>query len=228
MKFHNLTTLDNNNESEYSLVSFHRSVICTDPDISSVPAGFPVDTSKLRIEKTSIQQIQSGAFNYLFSLEFLWMSFNTLSTLNLDSFRGLFNLEELRLDGNALTSFPWESIMDMPSLRLLDLHNNRLTSLPAEATAYTKNLTYLDLSSNNMVTLPSEVLASWLTVKPAQGPESSKIILGKCHPYTSRYMCEVNGQIKVLLDLKKKKKPHRSGNDYKYLYHRPINRFTLK
>ncbi len=156
-----------------------RSVICNDPEISLVPVGFPVDTSKLRIEKTAIQRIPSEAFNYLSSLEFLWMSFNTLSALNPDSFRGLFNLEELRLDGNALTAFPWESLMDMPSLRLLDLHNNQLTSLPAEATTYIKNLTYLDLSSNSLLTLPAEVLSTWLAAKPLQGPESSKMILGK-------------------------------------------------
>ncbi|XP_045927376.1 leucine-rich repeat, immunoglobulin-like domain and transmembrane domain-containing protein 1a [Micropterus dolomieu] len=155
-----------------------RSVICNDPEISLVPLGFPVDTSKLRIEKTAIQQISSEAFNYLSSLEFLWMSFNTLSALNPDSFRGLFNLEELRLDGNALTAFPWECLMDMPSLRLLDLHNNQLTSLPAEATTYIKNLTYLDLSSNSLLTLPTEVLSTWLAAKPVQGPESSKMILG--------------------------------------------------
>ncbi|XP_074531929.1 leucine-rich repeat, immunoglobulin-like domain and transmembrane domain-containing protein 1a [Halichoeres trimaculatus] len=155
-----------------------RSVICNDPDISLVPVGFPVDTSKLRIEKTAIQRIPSEAFNYLSSLEFLWMSFNTLSALNPDSFRGLYNLEELRLDGNALTAFPWESLMDMPSLRLLDLHNNQLTSLPAEATGYIRNLTYLDLSSNSLLTLPVEVLSTWLAVKPVQGPESSKMILG--------------------------------------------------
>uniref|UniRef100_A0A3Q2R1B9 Leucine-rich repeat, immunoglobulin-like domain and transmembrane domain-containing protein 1 n=1 Tax=Fundulus heteroclitus TaxID=8078 RepID=A0A3Q2R1B9_FUNHE len=155
-----------------------RSVICNDPDISLVPVGFPVDTSKLRIEKTAIQQIPNEAFSYLSSLEFLWMSFNTLSALSPEGFRGLFNLEELRLDGNALTAFPWESLMDMPSLRLLDLHNNQLTSLPAEATTYIKNLTYLDLSSNSLLTLPVEVLTNWLAVKPTLGPESSKMILG--------------------------------------------------
>ncbi|XP_007566300.1 PREDICTED: leucine-rich repeat, immunoglobulin-like domain and transmembrane domain-containing protein 1 isoform X2 [Poecilia mexicana] len=155
-----------------------RSVICNDPDISLVPVGFPVDASKLRIEKTAIQQIPSEAFGYLSSLEFLWMSFNTLSDLSPESFRGLFNLEELRLDGNALTAFPWESLLDMPSLRLLDLHNNQLTSLPAEATTYIKNLTYLDLSSNSLLTLPIEVLTNWLAAKPVQGPESSKMILG--------------------------------------------------
>uniref|UniRef100_A0A7N8XC25 Leucine-rich repeat, immunoglobulin-like domain and transmembrane domain-containing protein 1 n=1 Tax=Mastacembelus armatus TaxID=205130 RepID=A0A7N8XC25_9TELE len=144
-----------------------RSVICNDPEISLVPVGFPVDTSKLRIEKTAIQRIPSEALNYLSNLEFLWMSFNTLSALNPDSFRGLYNLEELRLDGNALTAFPWECLMDMPSLRLLDLHNNQLTSLPAEATIYIKNLTYLDLSSNSLLTLPAEVLIHTASLLPS-------------------------------------------------------------
>ncbi|XP_073729433.1 leucine-rich repeat, immunoglobulin-like domain and transmembrane domain-containing protein 1a [Misgurnus anguillicaudatus] len=153
-------------------------VICNDPEISLVPATFPQDTSKLRIEKTAIKRIPSEAFSYLSNLEFLWMSFNILASLNSDSFRGLYNLEELRLDGNSLTSFPWESLMDMPSLRLLDIHNNQLSSIPSEAALYMKNLTYLDLSSNNLVTVPSEVLSIWLTVKPIQGPESSKMILG--------------------------------------------------
>lgn len=162
------------------MCSARRSVICNDPEISTVPNGFPVDTSKLRIEKTSIKTIPSEAFNYLSSLEFLWMSFNTLSTLSPDSFQGLDNLEELRLDGNDLNAFPWESLMDMPSLRLLDLHNNQLTLLPADATTYIKNLTYLDLSSNSLLTLSAEVLSTWLAAKPTQGPESSKMILGKC------------------------------------------------
>uniref|UniRef100_A0A8C2ARG7 Leucine-rich repeat, immunoglobulin-like domain and transmembrane domain-containing protein 1 n=1 Tax=Cyprinus carpio TaxID=7962 RepID=A0A8C2ARG7_CYPCA len=155
-----------------------RSVICNDPEISLVPATFPGDTSKLRIEKTAIKRIPSEAFSYLSNLEFLWMSFNVLSSVNSDSFRGLYSLEELRLDGNSLTSFPWESLMDMPSLRLLDIHNNQLSSVPSEAAPYMKNLTYLDLSSNNLLTVPSEVLNTWLTLKPIQGAESSKMILG--------------------------------------------------
>ncbi|XP_061084676.1 leucine-rich repeat, immunoglobulin-like domain and transmembrane domain-containing protein 1 [Conger conger] len=155
-----------------------RSVICNDPEISLVPANFPADSSKLRIEKTAIKRIPSEAFYYLSNLECLWMSFNSLSKLNTDSFRGLYSLEELRLDGNSLTSFPWESLTDMPRLRLLDLHNNQMTSIPTEATVYIRNLTYLDLSSNNLVTLPSEVLSSWLSVKPTQSVDTSKMILG--------------------------------------------------
>lgn len=107
------------------------------------------------------------------------MSFNSLNSLNVDSFRGLYNLNELRLDGNSLTSFPWESLSDMPNLRLLDLHNNKISAIPVEATMYIKNITYLDLSSNSLATVPAEVLTMWLSVKPSQDIDSSKLILGK-------------------------------------------------
>ncbi|XP_018616533.2 leucine-rich repeat, immunoglobulin-like domain and transmembrane domain-containing protein 1b [Scleropages formosus] len=155
-----------------------RSVICNDPDIAAIPANFPADTSKLRIEKTAIKKIPGETFSYLGALEFLWMSFNALSSLSVDAFRGLCALEELRLDGNALASFPWECLSDTPSLRLLDVHNNRIASIPSEATVYMKNLTYLDLSSNSLLTVPSEVLSTWLVVKPSQDMENAKMILG--------------------------------------------------
>ncbi|CAJ1080270.1 leucine-rich repeat%2C immunoglobulin-like domain and transmembrane domain-containing protein 1b [Xyrichtys novacula] len=155
-----------------------RSVLCNDPEITVVPPNFPVDTSKLRIEKTAITRISSNNFHYLNNLEFLWMSFNSLNSLNVDSFRGLYNLDELRLDGNSLTSFPWESLTDMPNLRLLDLHNNRISTIPAEAIVYIKNITYLDLSSNTLTTIPGDVLTMWLSVKPSQDTDSSKLILG--------------------------------------------------
>ncbi|CAG13314.1 unnamed protein product, partial [Tetraodon nigroviridis] len=156
-----------------------RSVLCNDPEITVIPANFPLDTSKLRIEKTAITRISPNNFHYLSGLEFLWMSFNSLSSLNVESFRGLYSLDELRLDGNALTSFPWESLTDMPNLRLLDLHNNKISTIPAEATMYIKNITYLDLSSNSLTTVPSDVLSMWLSVKlVAQVSDSSKLILG--------------------------------------------------
>ncbi|XP_041672502.1 leucine-rich repeat, immunoglobulin-like domain and transmembrane domain-containing protein 1b [Cheilinus undulatus] len=155
-----------------------RSVLCNDPEITVIPPNFPTDTSKLRIEKTAITRISSNNFHYLNNLEFLWMSFNSLNTLNVDSFRGLYNLDELRLDGNSLTSFPWESLTDTPNLRLLDLHNNKISTIPAEAIVYIKNITYLDLSSNSLTTVPSDVLTMWLSVKPSQDSDSSKLILG--------------------------------------------------
>ncbi|XP_069015923.1 leucine-rich repeat, immunoglobulin-like domain and transmembrane domain-containing protein 1b [Embiotoca jacksoni] len=155
-----------------------RSVLCNDPEITLIPPNFPTDTSKLRIEKTAITRISSDNFHYLNNLEFLCMSFNSLNSLSTDSFKGLYNLDELRLDGNSLTSFPWESLTDMPILRLLDLHNNKISTIPAEATEYIKNITYLDLSSNSLTTIPADVLTMWLSVKPSQDSDSSKLILG--------------------------------------------------
>ncbi|XP_067286179.1 leucine-rich repeat, immunoglobulin-like domain and transmembrane domain-containing protein 1b [Pseudorasbora parva] len=155
-----------------------RSVLCNGPDLTAIPENFPSDTSKLRIEKTSISRVSSEAFLYLSSLEYLWVSFNSLSSLSADSFRGLYALDELRMDGNVLTSFPWECLTDMPSLRLLDLHNNKISSIPSEATLYIRNLTYLDLSSNSLATVPAEVLTSWFSLKPPQETENAKMILG--------------------------------------------------
>ncbi|MEQ2165469.1 hypothetical protein GOODEAATRI_017162 [Goodea atripinnis] len=155
-----------------------KSVLCNDPEITVIPPNFPSDTSKLRIEKTAITRIASNNFHYLNSLEFLWMSFNSLNSLNAGSFQGLYNLDELRLDGNSLTFFPWEALIDMPILRLLDLHNNKISSIPASATMYIRNITYLDLSSNSLTTLPAEALTMWLSTKPSQDSESSKLILG--------------------------------------------------
>lgn len=155
-----------------------RSVLCNDPDLTDIPDNFPLDASKLRIEKTSLSRISSAPFLQLSSLEYLWISFNSLSSISPDTFRGLYALDELRMDGNVLTSFPWECLLDMPSLRLLDLHNNKISSIPAEATMYIRNLTYLDLSSNSLTTVPPEVLMSWFSPKPPPDAEGSRMILG--------------------------------------------------
>ncbi|XP_075999725.1 leucine-rich repeat, immunoglobulin-like domain and transmembrane domain-containing protein 1b [Genypterus blacodes] len=155
-----------------------RSVLCNDPEITVIPANLPTDTSKLRIEKTAITKISRDNFHYLNNLEFLWMSFNSLDSLNANSFRGLYNLDELRLDGNSLTSFPWVSLTDMPTLRLLDLHNNKISAISADASMYIRNISYLDLSSNSLTTVPAEIQTMWLSVKPPQDSTSSKRILG--------------------------------------------------
>lgn len=178
-----------------------RSVLCSDPKLTSIPTDFPSDVSKLRIEKTGITQISNEAFISLKNLEFFWMSFNSLSSLHVDSFRGLSVLSELRLEGNFITWFPWESLTDMPKLRLLDLHDNRIKSIPAEAAVYIKNLTYLDLSSNSLATVPSELLLMWFSAKPAQEAESSKMILGKIGCYTDFCIFYKNTNIHFLINV---------------------------
>ncbi|KAM4808936.1 leucine-rich repeat, immunoglobulin-like domain and transmembrane domain-containing protein 3 isoform 2-T2 [Rhinophrynus dorsalis] len=138
-----------------------RSVLCNDPDMFDIPLNVPVDTVKLRIEKTVIRRIPTEAFYYLADLKYLWMAYNSISSIDSSSFYNLKQLHELRLDGNVISVFPWESLAEMPSLRILDLHNNKITSIPAEAALYLSNITYLDVSSNKLTTLPSDVLDIW-------------------------------------------------------------------
>ncbi|XP_003410533.2 leucine-rich repeat, immunoglobulin-like domain and transmembrane domain-containing protein 3 [Loxodonta africana] len=138
-----------------------RLVLCNDLDMNEVPMNIPVDTVKLRIEKTVVHRIPAEAFYYLVELQYLWLTCNSVTSIDPSSFYNLKHLHELRLDGNSLAAFPWASLLEMPRLRTLDLHNNRITSVPGEAAKYLKNLTYLDLSSNRLTTLPPDFLESW-------------------------------------------------------------------
>uniref|UniRef100_A0A8D2Q1Y0 Leucine rich repeat, Ig-like and transmembrane domains 3 n=1 Tax=Varanus komodoensis TaxID=61221 RepID=A0A8D2Q1Y0_VARKO len=142
--------------------SARMSVLCNDPDMFEVPVNVPVDTVKLRIEKTVIRKIPTESFYYLVDLKYLWLTYNSVANIDTSSFYNLKQLHELRLDGNLLSSFPWESLAEMPNLRTLDLHNNKVTSIPAEAGKYLRNLTYLDISSNKLTSLPSDLMDIWL------------------------------------------------------------------
>uniref|UniRef100_A0A8C0HQW2 Leucine rich repeat, Ig-like and transmembrane domains 3 n=1 Tax=Buteo japonicus TaxID=224669 RepID=A0A8C0HQW2_9AVES len=136
-----------------------------------IPVNVPVDTVKLRIEKTVIRRIPTEAFYYLVDLKYLWVTYNCVANIDISSFYNLKQLHELRLDGNLLSTFPWESLAEMPNLRTLDLHNNKVTSIPADAGRYLRNLTYLDISSNKLTTLPSDLMDIW--------PPFSEAVLSK-------------------------------------------------
>uniref|UniRef100_A0A674IEK1 Leucine rich repeat, Ig-like and transmembrane domains 3 n=1 Tax=Terrapene triunguis TaxID=2587831 RepID=A0A674IEK1_9SAUR len=147
-------------ELQFQLILF-LSVLCNDPDMFEIPVNVPVDTVKLRVEKTVIRRIPTEAFYYLVDLKYLWVTYNCVANIDASSFYNLKQLHELRLDGNLLSSFPWESLVEMPNLRTFDLHNNKLTSIPSEAGRYLRNLTYLDVSSNKLTTLPSDLMDIW-------------------------------------------------------------------
>ncbi|KAL8206917.1 UNVERIFIED_CONTAM: Leucine-rich repeat, immunoglobulin-like domain and transmembrane domain-containing protein 3 [Gekko kuhli] len=148
-----------------------------------IPVNVPVDTVKLRIEKTVIRKIPTEAFYYLVDLKYLWLTYNSVASIDTSSFYNLKQLHELRLDGNLLSTFPWESLAEMPNLRTLDLHNNKVTSIPAEAGKYLRNLTYLDVSSNKLTTLPSDLMDIWPPFSEAASPRyidstTQRVILG--------------------------------------------------
>ncbi|NXW88744.1 LRIT3 protein, partial [Alopecoenas beccarii] len=153
-----------------------RSVLCNDPDMYEIPVNVPVDTVKLRIEKTVIRRIPTEAFYYLVDLKYLWVTYNCVANIDISSFYNLKQLHELRLDGNLLSTFPWESLAEMPNLRILDLHNNKVTSIPADAGRYLRNLTYLDISSNKLTTLPSDLMDIWPPFSEAVLPKNTDIL----------------------------------------------------
>ncbi|XP_029918652.1 leucine-rich repeat, immunoglobulin-like domain and transmembrane domain-containing protein 3a [Myripristis murdjan] len=157
-----------------------RSVLCNDPDMSDIPVNVPVDTVKLRVEKTAVRRIPTEAFYYLVDLRYLWITYNSITTVDAGSFYNLKVLHELRLDGNMISIFPWESLKEMPKLRTLDLHNNRITNVPLEAIPYFLNITYLDLSSNKLSSLPSDLMDIWppFNGMPVSSNTSQKTVLG--------------------------------------------------
>ncbi|XP_074530739.1 leucine-rich repeat, immunoglobulin-like domain and transmembrane domain-containing protein 3a [Halichoeres trimaculatus] len=157
-----------------------RTVLCNDPDMSDIPVNVPVDTVKLRVEKTAVRRIPTEAFYYLVDLRYLWITYNSITSVDTGSFYNLKVLHELRLDGNMISMFPWESLKEMPRLRTLDLHNNRLTAVPTEAIPFLINITYLDLSSNRITTLPSELMDIWppFSGVPISTNASQKVVLG--------------------------------------------------
>ncbi|XP_004703518.2 leucine-rich repeat, immunoglobulin-like domain and transmembrane domain-containing protein 3 [Echinops telfairi] len=190
-----------------------RLVLCSDLDMNEVPKNIPVDTGKLRIEKTVIRTIPAEAFYYLVELRYLWVTCNSVTSIESSSFYNLKRLHELRLAGNSLAAFPWASLLEMPQLRTLDLHNNRITSVPTEATRYLKNLTYLDLSSNSLTTLPPDFLDSWSHFSVQTASRSldltlKRIILGlqdnpwfcDCHVSKMIELSKVADTAVVLLD----------------------------
>uniref|UniRef100_A0A4W3HBF8 Leucine-rich repeat, immunoglobulin-like and transmembrane domains 1b n=1 Tax=Callorhinchus milii TaxID=7868 RepID=A0A4W3HBF8_CALMI len=145
-------------------------VLCNNPEMTSIPNNIPTETLKLVIEKTPIRRVSTQAFSSLSSLEYLWLSCNSISNFNGQSLQDMVTLRELRLDGNALSSFPWEALSYIPQLRLLDLHGNRLRSFPIQAIAHIRNITYLDLSSNRLTTISSETILTWLIFSNALSP----------------------------------------------------------
>lgn len=138
-----------------------RLVHCSDSKMSTVPINIPSNTVRLRLEKTQISRVPRAAFYNLSELRFLWLTYNSITSIHPSSFVNLKALRELRLDGNLLTSFPWEGLRDMPLLQTLGLHNNRLSSLPAHASVFLPNITYLDLSSNRWMCIR---LKTWIPV----------------------------------------------------------------
>ncbi|KAK0145482.1 Leucine-rich repeat, immunoglobulin-like domain and transmembrane domain-containing protein 3 [Merluccius polli] len=185
-----------------------RWVQCRGPGMHYVPANAPADTVRLHLENTLISRVPRAAFYNLSELRFLWLTYNSITSIHPSSFLNLKSLHELRLDGNLLSAFPWEGLRDMPRLCTLGLHNNRLSSLPAHAAVFLPNITYLDLSSNRLTMLPAELLNLWFPLIGQEDGLLQRKILG-LHDNPWLCNCEISmvrsfsaslGSLVVLID----------------------------
>ncbi|XP_060710113.1 leucine-rich repeat, immunoglobulin-like domain and transmembrane domain-containing protein 1a [Hemiscyllium ocellatum] len=196
----------------YSGEHMTRTVLCNDPEMILFPNNIPAETVKLVIEKTLIQQIPIQAFSSISSLEYIWLSSNSISSFDRESLQSVIGLKELRLDRNALATFPWEALSYLPQLWLLDLHDNVLQSFPSQAATYLRNITYLDLSGNQLTTLSIKVISIWLTApkvcRATSSTDNSKRIIGlhgnpwKCDCRLSElvHLVKRNGLTTALMD----------------------------
>lgn len=136
--------------------------------LGQIPEDIAHDFTKIRIENCSLTELPQGAFSKVRALEFLWLNFNEISLMNVNSLEGLANLTELRLQGNKLTSVPWTAFQHTLNLKILDLKHNQLDVLPEHALRYLPALTYLDLSFNQLSVIAKEVFINWPLYKKAE------------------------------------------------------------
>uniref|UniRef100_A0A8C2ZIR8 Leucine rich repeat, Ig-like and transmembrane domains 2 n=1 Tax=Cyclopterus lumpus TaxID=8103 RepID=A0A8C2ZIR8_CYCLU len=160
-----------------------RSLLCMETSMRNIPEDIPHDFTKIRIENCHLTELPRGSFSKVSALEFLWLNFNDITLMNIQSLDGLANLTELRLQGNKLTSVTWTAFQDTPKLKILDLKHNRLDVLPEHALRHLPSLTYLDLSFNQLSVISKDVFINWplyQTAEKAWGKEGlvSNVVMG--------------------------------------------------
>ena len=140
-------------------------------DYSSVTASLSVNVQNIcqrmdaldsngtscRLSSKGITSLNSGDFDGLTSLKYLYLHSNDLSSLPEDIFTGLSNLKQLQLDNNNLSSLPKYIFAGLFKLQYLWLNNNDLSSLPEDIFDGLSDLEYLYLDDNNLSSLPEDI-----------------------------------------------------------------------
>lgn len=113
---------------------------------------------ELILRKNSFTTLNNHAFNELYNLDWLDVSFNNLSVLRRRCFQGLANLQKLELNNNHINQLQTDQFADLRNLRVLNLAHNRIRSLPREIFVHTR-IEYLDLSNNQLTLWPANSLS---------------------------------------------------------------------
>eukprot|EP00102_Acyrthosiphon_pisum_P022725 XP_016659935.1 PREDICTED: leucine-rich repeat-containing protein 24-like [Acyrthosiphon pisum] len=78
-------------------------VNCYFKELDRIPDRIPPDTELLFLNENKVENIRTGVFNNLTSLETLTLDHNKIHKLDLEMFKGLIKLDSLQLDHNPLT-----------------------------------------------------------------------------------------------------------------------------
>ncbi|KAF3844405.1 hypothetical protein F7725_007568 [Dissostichus mawsoni] len=174
-----------------------RLVQCSDPGISAVPVNVPADTVKLRLEKTFISKVPRAAFYNLSELRFLWLTYNSITSIHPSSFVNLKALRELRLDGNLLSSFPGRGSGTCPASRLSVSTTTVFPAfLPTLLSFFRISPTWTCPVTGVLTLLPGELLELWFPLRGQQEGTEQRRILGL---HDNPWLCDC--QISMVMSL---------------------------
>ncbi|XP_063629885.1 insulin-like growth factor-binding protein complex acid labile subunit [Cydia splendana] len=129
-------------------------VVCsTDNSDYVLKRGLVSENSKttgITLRNCRITDVEMGSFHQLPALEYLDLSVNKISRLELGVLDGSRKTVFLNLSHNRLTEFPLGLFDEKPNLEILDLKGNRLENLELGIFDPLHKLRHLDLSSNKI------------------------------------------------------------------------------
>ena len=126
-------------------------------DCADVTTAHLTGIGTLRLRASGITTLRENDFSGLSSLQYLWLSNNSLRSFPEGVFSGLGSLKRLSLSGNSLDALPERVFQGLNSLQGLDLERNQLRSLSEGIFGGLGGLKWVDLSGNSLSSLPEGV-----------------------------------------------------------------------
>lgn len=131
--------------------------VCTEPTLSTFPAGLPPTTLAVSVEFTALAVLLPTALAGLPQLQELHLSSNRLATLPETLLRPVPTLRVLDLTDNLLADLPAGIFAGTGDLQHLVLRGNRLQELRPAWFRHLPQLQWLDLAANALAEVPPEV-----------------------------------------------------------------------
>jgi hypothetical protein len=156
-------------------------------NITSILKNKFIDNSNLfiiRMKNAQIKYIEPSAIAALKYLEYLWLPYNKLTTLDPNLFQNNSNLKEAVFNDNQLTSLPSTLFQNNAMLQRLDFSNNALTALDKNSFANNKQLQYINLQNNKLNAIYNTTF-SGLTNLQTLNLKNNTCINENFHPYNA-------------------------------------------